>query len=210
MEPTPETVHTARSPRWMGHPRKYQLAAQDVYQAEVRRALLPWSLIRTQCSVPMCLDFDCMVVLTPRAIRYPAGVCTYCGEPATGRDHLLPKPLTGAALRHEVLTVTSCADCNGRINDFPSACVTGRRERAHASIRRTKAKTLAIPLKTPAELRAMGPTLRSAAIAHNRKREWLLTRLSWPDDPYYDLRAFQRSGIDDPVALGLIRGADAA
>lgn len=205
-----ETTHGPRSPRWKGHPRRYQLVAQDVYQAETQRALLPWSLIRTTCNVPMCLDFDCMVVLSPVAIRYPVGTCTYCGEPARGRDHLLPKPVTGAALRHQVLTVTSCADCNTRINDFPSACVTDRRQKAHDSIRRTMARTLQVPTKTPAELRQMGPTLRSAAITHNRKREWLLARLAWPDDPYYDLRSFQRSGIDDPVALGLIRGVEAA
>lgn len=35
------------------------------------------------------------------------------------------------------------------------------------------------------------------------EKEITLGRLSWPEDPFYDMRAFQHSGIDDPVSLGL-------
>lgn len=200
--------HGPRSPRWRGHPRKHQEQARAIYELEMQRALHPWAWIITDCDVPLCLDVECMTALEPIKVLYPAGICTYCGEPAVGRDHLIPRPMSGAAQRRSVLTVTACKDCNQRINDFPSPSVTERRERAQASIRRTNAATLKAPTKTLAELRQMGPTLRSAAVKHNRKREWLLARLAWPDDPFYDLRAFQRTGIDDPVALGLIAEVD--
>jgi hypothetical protein len=196
--------HGPRSPRWQGHPRKYQTEAHAVFHHATGSTVLPWSLIRTTCDLPMCLDAACMIVLAPVEIKYPKGICTYCGEPAFGRDHLLPKPMTGEALRKHVLTVTSCKDCNARINDFPSYCVTERRERAHQSIRRNNRELLERPDRTSEDLAELGPTLRSVAIKNQRKRDWLRTRLAWPDDPFYDLRAFQRSGIDDPVALDLI------
>lgn len=208
LKATPTATHGARSPRWMGHPRKYQAAAQEVYIAEHRRVVLPWSWITLSCDEPMCLNVECMTLHESQKIHYPAGVCVYCGDPAGQRDHLIPMPLSGAALRLRVLTVPSCANCNNRINDFPSFCVTERRERAHASIHKNNRALLERPIKNAAEMRELGPSLRSVAVKNNRKAEWLKGRLSWPDDPYYDLRAFQRSGIEDPVALGLVAGID--
>ena len=200
--------HPARSPKWLGRPRQYQSEAQHVYAMHYDRPVLPWSWIVTECGDPMCLVVECMTLFEPKQLAYPTGVCVYCGDPAGTKDHLLPKPLTGDALRGRVLVVPACGNCNSRINDFPSACITDRREKAHASIRRTSKDLLAVPDKNIGELRHLGPTLRSVALKNNRKRAWIRGRLAWPEDPYYDLRAFQQSGIDDPVALGLIRGVD--
>ena len=32
--------------------------------------------------------------------------------------------------------------------------------------------------------------------------------LSWPEDPFFDLRALQKSGIDDPYASGFLLPSD--
>jgi hypothetical protein len=61
-----------------------------------------------------------------------------------------------------------------------------------------------VPDKTPEDLADLGPSLRSVAVKNNNTRAWVRGRLAWPTDPDYDLRAFQRSGIEDPIGLGLI------
>jgi len=195
--------HEARSPRWLGNPRQYQSEAQRLYALDTQRAVLPWSWITTDCDMPMCLDTECMTIHAPRAIRYPDGVCCYCGSVAGTKDHLLPKPSTGLTLRVLVAVVPACGNCNSRIGDHPSPNVAERRRRAQLSLERSEKRLLTAAHKTPEMLAEMGPQLRSVAIKNNRKREVVKMRLSWPEDPFYDIRAFQLSGIDDPVALNL-------
>ena len=43
--------------------------------------------------------------------RFPK-VCVYCGAYATDKDHLLPLPWTGKAVRYITPTVPSCSSCN--------------------------------------------------------------------------------------------------
>lgn len=201
MKATREETH----PQWQGHDsRLYQANARARFEAASERQLSPWTWITTTCQTSACLSPACMVAHSPVRIAYPAAICVYCGDPAGTRDHLLPKPITGEARRTLVATVPACADCNRRIGDFPSPCVTSRREVAHVSIRKRWRSILDVPDKTPADLRGLGHAMRSVAIKNNTRRASVRARLSWPDDPFYDIRAFQKSGIDDPVALGLI------
>lgn len=195
--------HGPRSPRWRGNPRQYQLEAQRLYAIEHDRAVLPWSWVTTDCDVDQCLDVECMTLRSAKRIRYPRDICVYCGEPGYTKDHLLPEPVTGATLRHLVAVVPACGSCNSRINDFPSPNVTERRRRAQVGLERKHADLLASPHKTAADLAELGPTMRSVAVKNNLMRERIKARLGWPLDPYYDVRAFQSSGIDDPVTLGL-------
>lgn len=196
-------VHGPRSPRWNGNPRQYQIAAQTVWTTRNDRGLLPWTWVTTECEVDQCLDPACMVIHQPVRIGYSRGTCVYCGEGASGVDHLLPKPWTGHAMRHMVAVVPACGNCNARINDDPSPNVAKRRKRAQVSIERHNKHLLLRPVKTPAELRTLGHAMRSVAEANNAKAERVRARLAWPLDPHYDLRAFQRSGIEDPESLGL-------
>lgn len=195
--------HGARSPRWRGNPRQYQIEAQRIYALHRDKAVLPWSWVTTDCEVEQCLDPECMTVRAAKRIAYPRDICVYCGEPGYGKDHLLPEPNSGAALRHLVAVVPACRHCNAIINDFPSPNVAERRRRAQLSVERKNARLLASPHKTPADLRDLGPAMRSVAVKNNTKRERVKARLSWPHDPFYDLRAFQQSGIEDPESLGL-------
>lgn len=174
-----------------------------VYAEHFRRVVLPWSWISVTCAEPWCLNPECMTVHEPRVIGYPRGVCVYCGNPAGTKDHLLPEPITGATLRRLVAVVPACRDCNMRINDHPSPSVSERRRVAQLSIERHSTKLLLAPHKTTEDLMELGPLLRSVAVKNNARRAVVKMRLSWPDDPFYDLRAFQKSGIEDPVALGL-------
>lgn len=195
--------HGPRSRRWRGNPRQYQPEAQRLWALDHDRAVQPWSWITTTCEVDQCLDTECMVIHAPVRIDYPIGTCVYCGEGCVGVDHLLPAPWTGGAKRHMVAVVPACGNCNARINDYPSPNVAKRRIRAQLSLERKNRRLLARPIKSPAELRGLGHAMRSVAIANNEKTERVRARLAWPLDPHYDLRAFQRSGIDDPESLGL-------
>lgn len=196
--------HSATSPRWRGNPRQYQLEAQRVWSIYHDREVLPWTWITTDyCNVDQCLEPECMTLHAPVKIGYRAHVCVYCGEGCDGVDHLLPEPWTGKAQRHLVAVVPACANCNSRINDFPSPNVTERRKRAQLSIERSNKRLLLRPRKTAVDMRGLGYAMRTVAEKNNIKADRVKARLAWPLDLFYDIRAFQKVGIDDPVSLGL-------
>lgn len=203
MKATPETVHDGTSPRWHGNPRQYQLEAQQRFAVHRDRAVLPWSWITTDCEVDQCLDPDCMSLHSPVRIDYPRGMCVYCGEGCSGVDHLLPEPWTGKAMRHLVAVVPCCGNCNARINDCPSPSVAVRRRRAQISIERANKRLLLRPHRTALDMAGLGYAMRTVAEMNNIKADRVKARLGWPLDPFYDLRAFQKSGIKDPISLGL-------
>lgn len=190
-------------PRWKGNPRQYQIRAQELYATHHERALLPWSWVTLTCDVEWCLNPQHMRVHKPLRIGYRLGTCVYCGEGCGGVDHLLPEPWTGEAARHLVAVVPACGNCNSRIGDFPSPNVSARRKRAQVSIERSNKRLLLRPHKTAADMVSLGYAMRTVAEQNNGKAERVKARLAWPNDPYFDLRAFQKAGIDDPVSLGL-------
>jgi hypothetical protein len=195
--------HGPRSPRWHGNPRQYQLEAQQRFAIAKDRGVLPWSYVTTDCDVPQCLDVECMTLHAAKRIEYPRDICVYCGEGGYTRDHLMPEPMTGLAVRTMVAVVPACRSCNSAIGDLPSWNVAERRRRAQLSIERRNKKILLRPRKTAADLAELGPTMRSVAEKNNTLHDRVKARLAWPLDPHYDLRAFQRSGIEDPESLGL-------
>lgn len=190
-------------PQWKGNPRQYQLRAQKLYSEHYNRGLLPWTWITLSCDFDWCLNPRHMRIHQPKIIAYRRGVCVYCGEGASGVDHLLPEPWTGKGVRHMVAVVPACASCNSRINDFPSPNIAERRRKAQVSIERKFKHLLLRPTKEAADLMELGHAMRSIAYKNNLLAERVRARLGWPLDPYYDLRAFQKSGIEDPMSLGL-------
>lgn len=71
--------------------------------------------------------------------------CTYCGEPATHRDHVPPRKLRPT----NTTTVPACLDCNIRIlGDKPLMTVQARKkyvEEVHRDRERTKNYRLTQP-----------------------------------------------------------------
>lgn len=192
-----------RHPVWAGNPRQYQIEAQRLWVLHYDRSLLPWTWVTTSCDTEWCLNPICMSIHTPIRIGYRRGVCVYCGEGCGGVDHLLPEPWTGKAQRHMVAVVPACANCNSRINDHPSPNVAQRRKKAQLSIERKNKYLLLRPHKTAQDMRGLGHAMRTVAENNNIKAARVRARLGWPWDPYYDLRAFQKVGIEDPMSLGL-------
>ena len=182
----------------------YQRMARPVYEEASRTGPLePWDWVYTSCDV-WCLNAQHMLVRSPRVIAYPPGVCVYCGFPAGTKDHLLPRTVTGEARRQFVAVVPACGECNSLIGSFSQPNISERREWAHAALRRKKRATLNTKDFCEQELAEFGPGLREYVKNGMRDKQVLIARLAWPDDPFYDIAAWQRSGITDPIALGLV------
>lgn len=188
---------------WAGTTAVYQALAKAAYESASDLDLTPWTWMVATCG-GQCVNPEHLIARSPVNLAYPRGVCVYCGLPSAGKDHLLPRSLTGDARRQLVAVVPSCAECNSAINDTPTASITQRRAIAHGSIRRRKRGILAAPTWTDGDLAELGPTLRSAVRARQDVKRATLLRLGWPDDPFYDLRALEKSGIDNGYAIGLI------
>lgn len=181
----------------------YQQRARIAFEHLTDRSLLPQSWIITTCG-QWCLNAQHMVVKTPIKIAYPPGVCVYCGFPAGTRDHLVPRPESGEARRAFVAVVPACAECNSRIGVRGGPNINDRRRIAHAGIRRKNNSILRAPDRTEEEIQAeFEGRLRKYISSRQIDKAVILTRLAWPEDPFYDVAAFQRSGIEDPIALGL-------
>ena len=189
---------------FQGRPYDYQEAASQAHWVETGLPGQKWRWITTTCATEHCLTVDHMVLNEPIKLSYPAYVCIYCGQAGGTRDHLMPKHFTGKAARTSVITVPCCSNCNNLLSDTLTESITERRELAHLRIRRRNKRTLNQPELTPAEMRQFGHNLRTYIKDARTKKDILLDRLAWPHDENYDLRACQKSGIDDPYAIGLL------
>lgn len=152
----------------------------------------------------MCLDAKHMRMRTPVALRYPPGVCCYCGFPADTRDHLIPRPMSGDDRRSRVLTVPACRECNSAIQAKGGYRISERREIAQDHLRRKHRILLQTQDRTPAQLKTYGPTLRSYIRANMRLRAAVRSRLAWPEDLDYDDRAFAKAGIPADMVPALV------
>lgn len=163
----------------------------DDYQILGRRLVTPKPgpgySIQPSCGYESCIDHVDLV--PPIRPAYPAGVCVYCGFPATTRDHVLPKSWTGLAERTRVVTVPACVECNSSINDSFAPTIAERRRIAHASIRRRYSRYFSVVMVGASDLALMGYAMRSAAVARMNTHVAVMGRLAWPLDPLYDVRA---------------------
>jgi 5-methylcytosine-specific restriction endonuclease McrA len=145
-----------------------------------------------QCVTPLCMNLEHLAWEAPTKLEYPDGICVYCGVIAGTKDHLLPRTWTGEAIRKNVLTVPACGECNSAIGD------------RYAPIFKRKRRIINIPPWSKAEIAEMGHTLRSSIEKGLHDQKLTLARLAWPDDPDYDLRAMQLSGIENPYEAGIL------
>ena len=73
--------------------------------------------------------------------RFPM-VCVYCGDFATDKDHLLPEPWTGKAIRTITPTVPACSSCNTCIQDALEPRIAIRATLIGETLRARKRKLL--------------------------------------------------------------------
>lgn len=184
---------------WPGHPAEHQEQARHVFGY-----VPPFTWIATACQSKVCLTREHLVLRQPLYLGYDPDACIYCGLQASQRDHLIPEPWSGPAVRPHVLTVPACRDCNLSINDSLTFSITERRAIAHERILKRHGKWLQCKVFTQAELDEMGPNLRSTVEEGMHMRALIEARLDWPLDPFYDLRAAQEAGIENPYVIGML------
>lgn len=191
---------------WQGNPAYYQEQAL-ISLVEASYRIWPWSRVTTVCGNDLCLEPDHMELHNPEKLKYPVGVCIYCGDVAQSRDHIIPTSFTGVERRNSVLTVPACIQCNSAIGDTPVYAIDMRRAVAQGFLKRKYARVLKRPDYTPEEVAEFEGALRRAVILGLEEKRHVLERLAWPDDSQYDLRYLQKSGIENPYVNGLLREA---
>ncbi len=111
--------------------------------------------------------------------------CFYCGEPAQGRDHFVPRSFQqriedfGWAKKGNVL-VPACTECNSTANDKVFKTLTAKRAFIHSRYRVRYAKLLDAPHWTQEEIDELGKSLRSHVERSQYARDLLRQRLRWP------------------------------
>lgn len=161
------------------------------YQILVERLLgkRPPSLwtYQPECGTAAC--FTHAVAVPPIRADYPSGECAYCGSTADTVDHILPRNWTGRAARNRVVTVPACRECNSAIGDRYAPTVQERRSIAHSFLRRKYKAALRTVMYGPSDLAELGPNLRAFKAKMMATHEWVMARLEWPPDRFYDDRA---------------------
>lgn len=196
------TVNTCEP--FEGRPIKYQAEAAHLMWVETGQQPASWAWIDTTCGTA-CLNVDHMTMQAPRQLAYPRRVCIYCGRSAGTVDHLLPRQWSGEAKRTYVATVPACGTCNNALNDTLTWSITERRMICHYRLRRKFRKALSVVEYGPSDVAKFEGALRKEVLDGMARKRIIDAMLAWPEhDPGYDLRACQKSGIEDPYAVGLI------
>ena len=193
---------------WLGDLKKYQ--SEAAYELAVAKLdPNPWDWITPICGNVRCINYEHLRVRRNVQLHYPHHICIYCGRRSGTRDHLLPRTWTGDSKRHFVVTVPACGTCNSLLGSVLTWSITERRAIAHARLRKKYRKVLEQIDFTPEQVREFGPGIRPDIVQGIENKKHVLEMLEFPADPEYDARALQKSGLDDPWAMGLILPDDA-
>lgn len=109
--------------------------------------------------------------------------CTYCGECATTRDHVIPVSYNTVEKRLSRFgtdlggTVPCCHECNSLLGNRFYHTVKDRRDYIHKTLSMRYQKLLKGAVWSPKELAEVGPELRSNILAAERAREVVRDRL---------------------------------
>lgn len=192
---------------WEGRPEKFQAAAVRSLVLDDKE-VPPWAWVVVNCGSEMCLLSDHLEVHFPHRLHYPHHLCIYCGRPGYTKDHILPRNWTGESVRTFTAIVPACGLCNGLISDALAPSVTMRRQICHIRLRRKFSNLMRMPKWTNEQLHGVEGSLRSFILSEVSRREEVKRMLDWPNDPVFDLRAMERSGIEDPFEAGLLESED--
>ena len=105
--------------------------------------------------------------------------CTYCGDAATDRDHLIPQShsATGVSSFARHLWVWACGECNILLSDRPLFTVEERGAFLLNRIPERYEKLLNSPVWDDDEIDELGPSLRNTIIEGERKKRWVADRV---------------------------------
>lgn len=190
---------------------------RERFQETARRSLIiegfsvfPWSWVVVNCGSDTCLNPDHLAFHEPIKLFYPNGVCVYCGRHGHTKDHIIPRHWAGESGRNFVATVPACGLCNSLLSNTVAWAINERREIAHRRAMKKFRRLLQMPRWDNDQLAEVEGSLRSYILDEMSKRAEVQRMLKWPEDPNYDLRYLERSGLDDPFQIGMITAEDEA
>lgn len=121
---------------------------------------------------------------------YGPDVCVYCGDPATSIDHVTNVSHVVTLLdtmehfkdklRHGLVTVPCCSDCNMRLANFVAYNITSKREELKKRLRKKYQKVLGAYDWQPEEIAEHGPSLQVYLANYETKRDWIWARIQFP------------------------------
>lgn len=122
---------------------------------------------------------------------YGDTVCVYCGEYATSQDHVAPISYVAALgdamehmrpmLRHSLLIVPACRDCNNRLASYVGRSLTEKRAELKRRLRRKYRRLLESYDWQDEEIAELGRNLQSWIRNQEARRIVILRRLSFPE-----------------------------
>ena len=186
-----------------GREKAYQAEASGRFFVETGIVPTHYAWVTTTCGTS-CLNVEHIRFNEPVRLKYPKHVCIYCGRSGYTEDHLLPRRWTGESARKFVAVVPACGTCNNVLGDTLTSSITERRAICHARLRKRYSKVLKTVEYGPSDLAEFGPNLRAFIVSSMEKRATVMQMLRFPDDISFDMRALQKSGIEDPYGVGLL------
>lgn len=106
--------------------------------------------------------------------RFP-DVCVYCGDCSADRDHLLPEPWTGKAVRLLTPTVPACSCCNTLLGEIVEPRIEQRALIVHTTLETRNRKLIERMGKV--DLEELEGNLRHRIEARRNKGNHILARL---------------------------------
>ena len=130
---------------------------------------------------------ECLVL---HGEMYDFTPCTYCGLPATDREHVIARARAamirelGLAQPHQFLIVPACRECNTLAGKQPFTTITEKRTYLHMILRKRYRKYLEMPLWTEEKFHEMSDGLIGMIRRAMAMRDMIKRRLAWPhQDP---------------------------
>ena len=102
------------------------------------------------------------------------GICVYCGERATDKEHVIPR-CSGLP----TWIVPACSECNGLASGTVYDGLISKKQAIQAKLRRRHARALRVPHWDQEELSELGRTLRVAVEAYQRAKSVVECRVTW-------------------------------
>lgn len=119
-----------------------------------------------------------------RLAAFNVKLCVYCGEPANGRDHVIPRAFQqriedfGWAKRRKLI-VPACGECNSTAGSKVFLTLREKRRYIHDRYRERYRKLLEAPNWTQEEIDELGPTLRTTVVRSQHAKDLIRARLAW-------------------------------
>lgn len=102
-------------------------------------------------------------------------ICFYCGEPATDKEHVVPKSLVG----NNTHIIWSCGECNSIASDNLFSDIESKRDFIQEKIATKYHKYLNQPDWTEKEISELGRGLKSTIRSSQRIKSLVKNRLAW-------------------------------